>query len=64
MRVDLMKAHGEGLAEEVRLISEVEGTPKDAFDVFVCWLAYQAARGSFEALEACNSLKRYKDTFV
>jgi len=60
MRRELMKAHREGLADEVHLISEIEGAPKDATQVFICYLALEAARGSYQALCAVELLKKYE----
>ena len=59
MRLELSKAHREGLADEVHLISEID-TPKDATQVFICYLALQAARGSYQALCAVELLKEYE----
>ena len=58
MRRELMKAHQEGLADEVHLISEID-TPKDATQVFICYLALEAARGSYPALCAVELIKEY-----
>ena len=60
MRLELSKAHREGLADEVHLISEIEGAPKDATQVFICYLALQVARGSYQALCAVELLKEYE----
>ena len=57
MRQELLKAGP--LADEVHLISEVEGAPKDATEVIICYLALEAVCGSYEALTACNALKEY-----
>ena len=62
MRRELMKAHREGLADEVHLISEIEGAPKDATQVFICYLALEAARGSYQALCAVELIKEYEKT--
>ncbi len=59
MRGELRKAHREGLADEAREISEVAGAPKDATQVFLCYLGLEAARGSHAALVACNALNEY-----
>ena len=61
MRLELSKAYGEGLADEVHLISEID-TPKDATQVFICYLALEAARGSYQALCAVELLKEYEKT--
>ena len=60
MRLELSKAYGEGLADEVHLISEIEGAPKDATQVFICYLALEAARGSYQALCAVELIKKYE----
>ena len=60
MRAELTKAHREGLADDVHLISEIEGAPKDATQVFICYLALEAARGSYQALCAVELLKKYE----
>ena len=60
MRAELTKAHREGLADDVHLISEIEGAPKDATQVFICYLALQAARGSYQALCAVELIKEYE----
>ena len=52
-----MKAHRK--AAEVHDISEIEGAPKDATEVVICYLALEAVRGNYEALTACNALKEY-----
>ena len=59
MRLELSKAYGEGLADEVHLISEID-TPKDATQVFICYLALEAARDSYQALCAVELLKKYE----
>lgn len=59
MRSELAKAHRLGIAENVHLISEIEGAPRDATQVFICYLALEAAKGSYEALAACNALKEW-----
>ena len=59
MRLELSKAYGEGLADEVHLISEID-TPKDATQVFICYLALEAARGSYQALCCVELLKEYE----
>ena len=56
MRAELTKAHQEGLVEDVHLISDVSGAPKDATEVMICYLALEAARGNYEALAACTAL--------
>ena len=60
MRSELLKAYGEGLADDVHLISEIEGAPKDATQVFICYLALEAARGSYPALCAVELIKKYE----
>lgn len=57
MRRELMQAHVLGHEEDVRLISEIEGAPKDATEVFICYLALQAAKGDYDALVACEAIK-------
>ena len=59
MRAELTKAHREGLADDVHLISEID-TPKDATQVFICYLALEAARGSYPALCAVELIKKYE----
>ena len=59
MRQELLSAHQEGLVDEVHLISEVEGAPKDAIEVVICYLALDAARGSYDALVACEAIKKW-----
>ena len=59
MRLELSKAYGEGLADEVHLISEID-TPRDATQVFICYLALEAARGSYQALCAVELIKEYE----
>jgi len=59
MRAELAEAHRQGLVEDVRLISEITGAPKDATQVMICYLALEAARGSYEALAACEAMKEY-----
>ena len=59
MRRQLMQAHHLGHDDEVRLISGIDGSPKDATEVFILYLALEAARGSYDALVACNALKEY-----
>ena len=61
MRSELLKAHREGLAEDVHLISEID-TPKDATQVFICYMALEAARGSYQALCVVELLKEYEQT--
>ena len=60
MRAELMKARRQGLDGDVRLISDIKGAPKDATQVVILYLALEAARGSYEALAACNALKEYE----
>ena len=62
MRDELRKAYREGHVEDVRLMSDVSGAPKDATEVFLCYLALEAARGSYPALAALAALKEYEDT--
>lgn len=57
MRQELLKAGP--LADEVHLISEIEGAPRDAIEVVICYLALEAVRGSFEALTACEAIKEW-----
>ena len=57
MRSELMQAHR--LSDEVHLISGIDGAPKDATQVVICYLALEAAKGSYVALAACNALKEY-----
>ena len=59
MRAELAKAHREGHVEDIRLMSDISGAPKDAFQVMICYLALEAARGSYGALTACNALKDF-----
>ena len=59
MRDELMTAHRLGLAEDVRLISGIDGSPKDSTEVFILYLALEAAKGSYEALVACEALKEW-----
>ena len=60
MRDELMGAHRLGLAEDVRLISGIEGSPKDSTEVFILYLALDAAKGSYEALVACEAVKEWR----
>jgi len=62
MRDELRKAHREGHVEDIRLLSDVSGAPKDATEVFICYLALEAARGSYLALAAMNAVKEYEDS--
>ena len=57
MRQELMKAHRQ--ADEVHLISGIDGAPKDATEVVICYLALEAVRGSYEALVACEAIKEW-----
>ena len=57
MRSELMKAHRQ--ADEVHLISGIDGAPVDATEVVICYLALEAVRGSFEALAACEAVKEW-----
>ena len=59
MRRHLIQAHMLGHDEDVRLISEIEGAPKDATEVFICYLALEAAKGSYGALVACEAVKEW-----
>ena len=59
MRDELMGAHRLGLDEDVRLISGIDGSPSDATEVFILYLALEAAKGSYEALVACEALKEW-----
>ena len=59
MRDELMNAHRLGLDKDVHIISEIEGAPRDATQVFICYLALEAAKGSYEALAACNAIKEW-----
>ena len=59
MRRELMQAHQLGYAEDVRLISGLEGSPKDSTEVFILYLALEAARGSHKALVACEAVKEW-----
>ena len=61
MRAELMKARWQGLDGDVRLISDIKGAPKDATQVVILYLALEAARGSYEALAACNALKEWSE---
>ncbi len=57
MRKELLKAGP--LADEVHLISEIEGAPRDAMEVVICYLALEAVRGSNKALVACEAIKEW-----
>ena len=57
MRKQLMLSHRQ--ADEIHLISEIEGSPKDATEVIICYLALEAVRGSYEALVACEAIKEW-----
>jgi len=59
MRKELLKAHQEGIADEVHLISGIDGSPKDSTEVFILYLALDAARGSYDALVACEAIKKW-----
>ena len=59
MRAELTKAHREGLAEDVYHIGNIDGAPKDATEVIICYLALEAARGSYTALAAVNALNEF-----
>ena len=59
MRRQLIQAHMLGHDEDVRLISEIEGAPKDATEVFICYLALEAAKGDYDALAACEAIKEW-----
>ena len=61
MRAELRKAHREGHVEDIRLMSDISGAPKDATEVFKCYLALEAARGNYLALAAMNAVKEYED---
>lgn len=60
MRDELRNAHREGHVEDIRLMSDVAGAPRDATEVFKCYLALEAARGSYLALAALNALIEYE----
>lgn len=62
MRAELRKAHREGHVEDVRLMSDISGAPKDATEVFKCYLALEAARGNYKALTALNTFIEYEDS--
>ena len=59
MRKELLKAHHAGYEDEVRLISGIDGSPKDSTEVFILYLALDAARGSYDALVACEAVKKW-----
>ena len=59
MRQALLLADKPKLAAEVHLISEIEGAPKDATEVFICYLALEAAKGDYDALVACEAVKEW-----
>ena len=61
MRDELMGAYKEGLSDDVRLISGIEGSPSDATEVFILYLALEAARGSHKALVACEAVKEWRN---
>ncbi len=61
MRTELRKAHREGHVEDIRLMSDISGAPRDATEVFKCYLALEAARGSYLALAALNAFVEYED---
>ena len=62
MRDELLRAHQEGHVEDVRLMSDISGAPKDATEIFICYLALEAARGSYAALAACNAVREYEES--
>ncbi len=62
MRAELRKAHREGHVEDIRLMSDISGAPKDATEVFLCYLALEAARGNYLALTALTALREYEDS--
>ena len=59
MRRELLKAHQDGHEYEVRVISGISGSPKDSTEVFILYLALDAARGSYDALAACEAVKKW-----
>jgi hypothetical protein len=60
MRRALLLADNPKLADEVHLISGIDGAPKDATEVVICYLALEAARGSHKALVACEAVKEWR----
>ena len=57
MRQELAEAHSQGYSEQVRELSGIEGAPKDAVEVFILYLALEAARGRDGAADACEAMK-------
>ena len=60
MREELSRAERQGHAQAIRNIAGIEGTPKDATEVFVLYLALQALLDKPGALAACNALKELR----
>lgn len=61
MRNDLLNAHQLGFDNKVRIISGIDDAPKDATEIFILYLALEAARGREYALDACKAVKRWAD---
>lgn len=59
MRRELLTANSQGYAEDVRNLSGIEGSPRDASEVFILYLALEATRGSDQAYKACEAVKKY-----
>ncbi len=64
MRDELRKAHKEGHVEDIRLMTDITGAPKDATEVFICYLALEASRGNYLALAAMKAVKLYEDSLL
>ena len=62
MRRALLQAHVLGHDEQVHLISGIDGAPKGATEVFICYLALEAAKGDYDALVACEAIKDWAST--
>ena len=61
MREELSLAGLQGHAPAIRNIAGIEGKPKDATEVFILYLAWEALLDKPGALAACNAVRRLED---
>ena len=62
MREELSLAGRQGYTAKIRSISGIDGTPKDATEVIILYLALEEIRGNKLAGFACTTLKEYWGT--
>ena len=61
MREELSRAGRQGHAQAIREIAGIDGSPKDATEVFILYLAWEALLDKPGALAACNAVRKVNE---